>query len=39
MSIAHATGVPEIQENKISVENNIQKLNDVNFQDLLKYIN
>ena len=39
MPIAHATGVPEIQENKIRVENNIQKLNDVNFQDLLKYIN
>lgn len=39
MSIAHAAGVPGIQENEISVENNIQKLNDVNFPALLKYIN
>lgn len=39
MSIAHAAGVPGIQENEISVENNIQKLNDINFPALLKYIN
>lgn len=39
MSIAHAAGVPGIQENEISVENNIQKLNDINSPALLKYIN
>lgn len=39
MSIAHAAGMPGIQENEISVENNIQKLNDINSPALLKYIN